>query len=453
MIAEYLSQNESKTLEFKENTKSLSGIVKTVVAFANTSGGILLIGVKDKTKEIVGVSNSLQEEERIANVINDSISPLIIPDIEIHTYRDRELIIIRVPHVAGPLYLKSEGEKNGVYIRFGSTNRIVDDEMLSALKLFSENRTYDELPSPKGRLDESAIEKSFAMIKKYPTKKQLESLNVLTEHLGKSINTNGGTLLFGINRQVLFPDALIRCARFQGINKGKIVDSQEILSCLPLSVGEVLAFIEHNTSVESMIGKIHRQDILEYPPIALREAVINAILHADYSIKGCYIQIAIFDDRIEFTNPGGLPFGQTIEKALLGFSKLRNRVIGRVFKELRLIEQWGSGLQRILSVCEKEGLNRPLIEEHNNQFRLTLYGNHAKKRQLVSWEAILIDLLTEGRSITTKEAAKTWKVSDRTARTRLKAMTESGRLQRVATSLKDPFAVFILVSIRFSGIC
>ncbi len=444
MIEEYLSQNESKTLEFKENTRSLSGIVKTVVAFANTSGGILLIGIRDKAKEIVGVSDSLQEEERIANAISDSIAPLIIPDIEIHTYRDRELIVIRVPHAAGPFYLKAEGEKRGVYIRFGSTNRIADEEMLSSLKLFSENRSYDELPSPKGILDEKAIEKAFAVVKKHPTKKHLEALNVLTEHLGKSITTNGGALLFGLNRLSLYPDALIRCARFKGVTKEKIIDSVEITSSLPLAVEETIAFIEKNTRTESIIGRIYRKDIPEYPPFTLREAVINAIVHSDYSMKGCHIQIAIFDDRVEFTNPGGLPFGQTIQKALQGFSKLRNRVIGRVFKELKLIEQWGSGLQRIIVVCAQEGLDAPLIEEHNNQFRLTLYVKRSQPRQLSVWEEILIEHLAEKQSITTKEAAKMWKVSDRTARTRLKNMTESGRIQRIATSEKDPFAIFII---------
>lgn len=444
MIEEYLSQNESKTLEFKENARSLGGIIKTVVAFANTSGGILILGIKDKTKEIVGIPNSLQEEERIANAISDSIAPLIIPDIEIHAYRDRELIIIRVPHAAGPFYLKAEGLKQGVYIRFGSTNRIADDEMLNSLKLFSENRCYDELPSPKGILDEKAIVKAFAIVKKHPSQKHLETINVLTEHLGKSITTNGGVLLFGLNRLNLFPDGLIRCARFKGLTKEKIIDSQEIISSLPLAVEEVITFIEKNTYVESVIGRVHRKDIPQYPPFALREAVINAILHSDYSIKGCHIQIAIFDDRIEFTNPGGLPFGQTIQKALLGFSKLRNRVIGRVFKELKLIEQWGSGLQRILGVCAKEGFKPPLIEEHNNQFRLTLFGKRTQQRLLLPWEKVLIDYLAKQPSVTTKEAAKIWKVSDRTARTRLKAMTESGRLQRIATSEKDPFAIFVI---------
>ncbi len=223
----------------------------------------------------------------------------------------------------------------------------------------------------------------------------------------------------------------------------KIIDSVEIVCSLALAVDEAIAFIEKNISTASIIGRVRRKDVSAYPPIALREAVINAILHSDYSMKGCHIQIAIFDDRIEITNPGGLPFGQTIQKALQGFSKLRNRVIGRVFKELKLIEQWGSGLQRILAVSAQEGLKPPLIEEHNNQFRLTLYNERSNSRQIASWEEILLIYLENYPSITTKESAKLWKVSDRTARTRLKTMVELGRLQRIATSEKDPFATFV----------
>ena len=114
-----------------------------------------------------------------------------------------------------------------------------------------------------------------------------------------------------------------------------------------------------------------------------------------------------------------------------------------MFKELKLIEQWGSGLQRILAVSAQEGLKPPLIEEHNNQFRLTLYSERSKSRQPLVWEELMLEHLENYSSITTKEAAKIWKVSNRTARTRLKTMVELGRLQRIATSEKDPFAKFI----------
>lgn len=443
MLKEYLSQHEGKTLEFKENTRSLAGIIKTIIAFANTSGGVLIIGIRDKTKEIVGVQDPLKEEERIVNAVSASISPLIIPDIEIHTYRDRALIIVRVPHAAGPFYLKADGPKNGVYIRFGSTNRIADCEVQDSLKLFSENRTYDELPSPKGIIDETAVKNAFSIVRKQPTKKTLQSIGIFTEHIGTCIPTIGGTLLFGSNRLDLFPDAMIRCARFGGITKEKIIDQQDFSSSPPLALREILSFIERNTRTEAVIGKLQRVDISEYPPFAIREALINALLHADYAMKGCHIQIAIFDDRIEFTNPGGLPFGQTLEKALSGFSKLRNRVIGRLFRELKLIEQWGSGLQRILSVCKKAGLQRPIIEEHNNHFRLILFAKRVEKQISLKWESLLISYLEENTSITPNQAAKIWKISSRTARTRLKTMVESGMLHRIATSEKDPFATFV----------
>lgn len=444
MINDYLTQSENKTLEFKENTKSLPGIIKTIVAFANTSGGVLIIGIKDKTKEIIGVTNAFLEEERIANAVNDSIAPLIIPDIEIHTYRDRELIIIRVPHTAGPFYLKTEGLEKGVHVRFGSTNRLADREMLAALKLFSENRTFDELPVPKGTIDEDAVETAFLSANKKLKKEHYELLNIITPYMGKNTPTVGGILLFSKERFKLFPDATIRCARFKGNTKENILDQKEITSFLSVSVSDILLFIERNTSLKGEIGIIHRRNISEYPPVALREAIINAILHSDYSIKGCHIQIAIFDDRIEITNPGGLPFGQTIQKALAGFSKLRNRVIGRVFRELNLIEQWGSGLQRIFAVCKEEGLKPPIIEEHNNQFRITLYSERIKQRQFLDWEKTLINFLKKKGSITTKTSAEIWNVTDRTARTRLKSMVESNIIQRIATSEKDPLAIYKL---------
>jgi len=149
MLEELISQNESKTLEFKESTKSLSTIIKTVIAFANTAGGTIIIGIKDRTKELIGVPNSLDEEERLINAISDSVAPLLIPDIEIQTYKKKEFIIINIPHIAGPYYLKSAGPQAGVYVRIGSTSRIADHDMHDNLKLFSKKISYDEIPFAK----------------------------------------------------------------------------------------------------------------------------------------------------------------------------------------------------------------------------------------------------------------------------------------------------------------
>ena len=443
MIAKIFRENEGKTLEFKESTKGLHGILKTVVAFANTSGGIIVIGIKDKSKEILGLENPLLEEEKLANIISDSISPLLVPEIEIITYRNRELLIVRVPHVAGPFFLKQNGLEKGTYIRFGSTNRMVDEEMLASLKLMASNRTFDELPFT-GKIDEKLLQQAFQGIDKKPNLKTCQMLGIYTTHFGKQVPTIGGILLFGENRHENLPDALIRLACFQGVSKERIIDSIEISSALPFAIIEGIQFIERHVSIESKIGKVFRKDIPQYPPFAIREAFINAVVHADYSMKGCHIQVAIFSDRIEITNPGGLPFGQTIKKALSGYSRLRNRVIGRVFRELKLIEQWGSGLQRIIATCEKMGLQNPLFEEENNQFRITLFSIKKRITSLNEWEAKIVKHLNSHESIKPQDAAKLWKISDRATRLRLKKMISNGIIARISTSEKDPHSILVL---------
>ncbi len=443
MLNDYLARPEGKTLEFKENTKNLHGIVKTVIAFANTAGGVIVIGVRDRTKEILGVEDALQEEERLASVIADNVTPLLVPDIEIHSYGDKAVILLHVPHAAGPYYYKSDGIDAGTYIRFGSTNRKADCETIASLKLFAANRTYDELPAIKGSLDWASIETAFGWVQKRPSEKTCETMGILTSYAGKISATIGGILLFGSDRTELLPDSIVRCALFAGKSKEKILDQKDIKIGLPFAIHEIIAFIERNTRKESRIGKIFREDISEYPPFAVREAVTNALLHADYSMTGSHIQIAIFDDRIEFTNPGGLPFGQTLQKALSGFSRLRNRVLGRVFRELNLIEQWGSGLQRIFAVCKRQGLKKPEIEELGNQFRLTLFSTRVAKPKLSGWEDKLLQALQEMGSLTPKQIAKLWKVSSRTARQRLREMLNEGSILRIATSIKDPRARII----------
>lgn len=276
--------------------------------------------------------------------------------------------------------------------------------MLSALRLLAENRSFDELPSLKGSMDPKIMQDLFSWMDKSPTKQVCENLGLVTESSGKSYPTNGGVLLFSVQRLKLFPDSMIRCARFGGKTKEKIEDHVEIESPLPLAIDQTIAFIERNIRKSAKIGRMFREDILEYPPYAIREAVISAILHTDYAMRGSHIQIAIFDDRIELSNPGGLPFGQTIEKAIAGSSKLRNRVIGRMFRELKLIEQWGSGLQRILSTCKKQGLKTPLIEDLNNTFKITLYSSQIEEISLEPWAKMLFRYFREEEEITPKEA-------------------------------------------------
>jgi ATP-dependent DNA helicase RecG len=445
MLETLISQNEGKTLEFKENTKSLASIIKAVVAFANTSGGNIVIGVEDKDKKIVGVENPLLEEERLASAIADSVEPLIIPDIQIMSIRTKELLIIQVPHMAGPFYLKSVGIERGTYVRLGSTNRVADSETILSLQMLSKNILFDELPCLGARADDLDHEIIATwMAPKFTkfAKKNYESLGIVTGRNNKSVPTNGAVLLFAKNRFKWFPDSTILCVCFANETHEDIIDQQEIKLPLIKAHEEVLAFIKRNTRVAAKIHDGVREDIPQYPAKAVREALINSIVHADYSIKGATIQVAIFADRIEITNPGALTYGQTMELALSGISRMRNRMMGRIFREVSLIEKLGTGLKRIISVYDRIKAKPPMFQELNTHFRVTLYTTDLINTKIEDWQQILLSELSTRKELSPTEISKIWGVSTRTVRTRLNKMVESGGIIRVATAVKDPHAKF-----------
>ena len=184
-----------------------------------------------------------------------------------------------------------------------------------------------------------------------------------------------------------------------------------------------------------------------YQFVAVREAIINTIVHADYTQRGAPIRVALFDDRLEIENPGLLPFGLTIEEIRKGISKLRNRVLGRVFHELGLIEQWGSGIQRMTASCHDRGLDAPVLEEIGTHFRVTLSAvpRRASTRDARD-EAILAALAANLEvGLSTSEIAKQIKLSPRAARTRLAALVERGLVAEIGSGPQDPHRRYYLV--------
>ncbi len=260
----------------------------------------------------------------------------------------------------------------------------------------------------------------------------------------KSIPSKGAILLFGKNRKEVFPHAIIRCVRFLGITKDEVLDHQDVDDYLPLALDKIIAFVQRNTKLGAEITPSVRKNIAEYPPLVVKEAVTNALIHTDYSAAGSQTQIAIFDDRIEITNPGALPFGLNMEDALQGVSQLRNRVIGRCFRELELIELWGSGLKRMISQSQKSGIAIPRFEELGHFFRVTLFNRRETALVIRGWRKDLIDLITKRKEITPKDAAAFWKITDRSARVRLKKMVEERFISEISTHAFDPQKKFVL---------
>ncbi|MCC6867420.1 MAG: putative DNA binding domain-containing protein [Burkholderiales bacterium] len=440
-LASLLKQPEGKTLEFKRDLSSPHGVLKTIVAFANTSGGVLLIGVEDGTRHIRGVSAPLEVEERLVNVIADGVQPRLMPDIEILPWRRTNVIGVEVhPSSARPHHVQREGADGGVYVRVGSTNRRADPDLVGEIKRFARGESFDEQAMPD--LDSEAIDfrvasESFAPVRRLQ-RKDLETLRLVAGYQRRFVPTIGGVLLFGKDMGRHFPDAWIQAGRFGGVDKSVIADRLEIRLPLASAVEAALDFVRKHSIQSAAIGSGRRKDRWNLPPVAVREAVVNAVVHADYSQRGAPIRISIFDDRLEVENPGLLPFGLTIDDLQRGVSKLRNRVIGRVFHELGLIEQWGSGVQRMASACRAAGLDAPVFEEIGHRFRVTIRTVRTHETLVDDTDRAILDTVAAPDGRSTREVAEAIGLTTRATRTRLMRLMDRGLVRVLGSGPNDP---------------
>jgi len=252
------------------------------------------------------------------------------------------------------------------------------------------------------------------------------------------VPTVGGLLLFGNERERDFPDAWIQAGRFAGRDKSRIVDQVEIHSLPVRAVEEALAFITRHSVHGAEIGPMRRVERWSVPPAAAREAVINAVVHSDYAQRGAPIRVSIFDDRLEVENPGLLPFGLTVEDLPQGVSKLRNLVIGRVFHALGLIEQWGSGIQRMASACREAGLAVPVFEELAARFRVTISTERGTRPVRDKRDEAILACISGSAGLLTSEIATAIGLSPRATRTRLARLVGGGLLREIGTGPQDP---------------
>ena len=459
-LTRLLQQHEGKTLEFKRDLSSPDRFLRSVVAFANTSGGTVLIGVEDGTRHVLGVSEPRSNEERVTNLIADGISPLLMPDIELLRHLDRLVLAVRVyPSPRRPHYI-GQSLETGAYVRIGSTNRQADSDLVAEMQRFARGEAFDEQPMPEvdsEAIDFRAASESFSEFRNL-TGGDLDVLGLCTTFQGRRVASVGGMLLYGQDRLGHFPDAWIQAGRFAGHDKAEILDRLDLKMPLPEAVPAAVSFIERHMAAGINIGSIRGEPRWKLPPIAVREALVNAVAHADYSQRGAPLRVSVFDDRLEVENPGLLPFGLTLEDLPRGVSKLRNRVVGRVLNELRLVEQWGSGIQRMLSAFRDYGLHPPVWEEIGTRLRVTmrtalrisgtLHGGlkgrisgTATLGEVVSLaptEQTILDLLDSSDGMRTSQVAEAVGLSSRATRTRLKQLVERGLVVEIGRGRNDP---------------
>jgi ATP-dependent DNA helicase RecG len=446
-----LTRHEGKTLEFKRDLSSPRNLLRTLVAFANSAGGTIVIGVEDGSRAVRGVPDVLDAEERLASIVVDGVTPRLAPEIDIVSWRTLELLVVTVhPGPSRPYSVTAEGPVQGVYVRIGSTNRHGDEALTAELGRSARGESFDEMPFPDATVDDLDLTRIRELFR--PTRsieaKDLATLRLVAKQSGRQVPTTGGVLLFAKDRDQYFYGAGVRGARFKGTDRRTFIDVQDFAGTMPDQVEQAMDFVQRHISQRWEIAAARREVYWEYPLEAVREAIYNAVLHADYSQMGGSIRIYIYDDRIEVDNPGALLPGLTIAEVMAGTSRLRNRVIARVFRELGLSEQWGTGYQRMAAACRAAGLADPVLEELGSTFRVTLYGTRGSDVELDGIDRELVAALGGTDGLSTAALAKRVRKTPRTVRTRLARLVELGLVVEIGSGPNDPHRAYFVAEER-----
>ena len=363
-------KGEWEHVEFKKTTGELIAGMETLCGFLNGTGGRVFFGVTDAGR-ILGQDVSGATFQEVANAIRKLEPPARIDQVRIPVAGTKEVLILEAArHQEGPCTFDGRP-----YVRIGNTTsrmpqaeyqrrflarpgvqgqwerHIADRHTIADLDMAEVERTLQAAVS-QGRLDSMPSD-------------LVEGLDRLRLRENGQL-THAAVVLFG--REVLpdFPQCTLRLARFKGTTKTEFLDHRQIHAHAFLMLDEAMRFILRNIPIAGRIepGQMERQDTPLYPPLALREALVNALCHRDYSIVGGAVYVAIFDDRLEIISVGLLPPGISVaDLKRVHVSHPRNPLIAGVFYRRGLVEQWGRGTQKIVDWCVAAGQPEPEFEE------------------------------------------------------------------------------------------
>jgi len=368
-LLEDIKKGESQTVEFKNSFQK--EVIETIVAFANARGGKIFIGVSD-TGEIVGVELNKESIQNWINQVKQNTSPSVIPNMEVVEIEEKQVVAIDVKEYP----IKPVSYKNRYLLRRQNSNHVMSMEEIANEYLKTKNSSWDYYVDEGQNLNDISLEKVEQFIKKIElhfAKKFYDTAMQILQKYGLIVDdkiTFGAYLLFSKDFNVI---SGVQAGRFK--TSTDIIDSISLNTDLFTEIDELMVFLRKHFMVEYIItGNPQREERYDYPLEAIREIVLNMIVHRDYRDSSDSI-VKIFDDRIEFFNPGDLYDDLTIEE-LKGnnyVSKTRNKLIALMFKECGLIEKYGSGIDRIKRLCKEHRLPEPKFEEIQKGFRVTVY--------------------------------------------------------------------------------
>lgn len=414
---------ESEVVELKSNV--VADICKEIIAFANTKGGTLYIGVADDGR-VLGVENADRVTLQLNHMIRDSIKPDVTMFVhyETQTVDGKQILSVTVQKGTGrPYYLGSKGLKpSGVYVRNGTSADPATDTAIRMMIKETDGDSFESRRSLEQNLTFDAAKAQFARQKVPFDFAKMQTLGLVSQD---GIYSNVALLL---SDQC---PSTIKAATFAGTEKEVFQDRREFSGSLFRQLDDLYAYLDLRNQTKATFQGLYRTDTKDYPEEALRETLMNSLVHRDYSFHASTL-VSVYEDRIEVVSVGGLPSGIGLEDILLGLSVCRNPQLAAVFYRLALIEAYGTGMPKIMKAYAGTGLT-PRIEVTPHAFKVTLPNCNAAAKEPAADlpqtnEEKILDVLAQAGAITRSEVDTLLNVSQSTANRILKRMVREGLL-------------------------
>lgn len=425
---------ESETVELKAiYTPDLK---KEIIAFANTSGGAIFIGVQDNG-EIVGLDNADLVMQQISNALRDGIRPDVSMFTNIDLLKEGKRFFIKLTVSQGtkkPYYLSDKGLKpTGVYVRSGTTSAPAFED---AIRMMNKTTDGDSFETNRSLVQEL----TFHILDEELKKRGLDFTDVQMKNLGiissDDIYTNMGLLVSDQCKHS------IKFAIFQGTDKLVFRDRKELTGSIFAQLTDAYKTIDFYNGTKATFHDLLRTDERDYPEDAVREALLNAIVHRDYSFSGSTF-INLYSDRLEIISLGGLVSGLSLEAAMMGASQPRNEKLAGLFYRMKLIEAYGTGLSKIIS-CYKGLLVQPKFENVEGAFRVILPNIHAKVLSTEDQKYLpILGLFENQKEITRSDIEEVLGIGTTHAVNMLKEMQEKKLIRKIGNGRLTRYGAFL----------
>lgn len=370
---------ENQNVEFKQ--EYVPDIRKEVMGFANADGGTVFIGVR-KDGAVLGIDNPDEVMLQTVNSLKDALAPDIMPFIKVNTVEIEGKQVVEIDVSTGtnrPYYLREKGLKpGGVYVRKGSSTQPMTEEGIHEMLLQNSGRSFELCRSMQQGLTFHTFQAEMQLRSIEVGPSQMRTLKLIGED---GLYTNLALLL---SDQC---ETTTKVALFQGTDKELFRDRKEFSGSVLKQLEDVYQYIDLNNKTKATFSGLHRTDTRDYPEEAVREALLNSVVHRDYSFSGSNL-INIYEDRIEFVSLGGLVSGLELKSIFLGVSQSRNPNLAAIFYRMRLIESYGTGIGKIARAY-KTNPTRPEFETAKGVFRVTLPNRNEDKDEHKNGERIV----------------------------------------------------------------